>query len=612
MKSKPVWPSSNWSSIMVWRSWIETLRARSMVFGAALAACRKTFEGRNRAKIWQHCKGQEHRAKLAQQNATVQYEAPPKPKAADTPGKCGGLVLSGPFAAQTRIGGDLRPVWDEYVKYANLDATETPKGEKCASYTRLPQGDWCLRSGGCKIEGEMLKSPTDDALICRSCLDFGSNKKLVGKVCLFVADLDLARLLHARMYKEETVDQVIQQIRDSVCYKRRCKLHYEKSLDKCLDKLHSDVASIWRGRLAHTMTVALESFFLHTVKPAIDVEPWQGIKERQLQSLLDYMSNDPNTPTCDMQIVRGIVTGSVARHPAVHGMLAAIACKVDMLERGLTTMRNNSSDLVQTTWRTCCGLKVWFHLSNHCPTVYPLYGSGPMTLDLLPRFVSMFCLVWMKFCLDSLWWFCLLYRLWTHFGGFAYCTASALTLVVLLIVPPLDSLWWFCLLYRLWTHFGGFAYCTASGLTLVVLLIVPPLDSLWWFCLLYRLWTHFGGFAYCTASGLTLVVLLIVPLLDSLWWFCLWYRMVEALGVVWILFQLGCVSASGLTLVVLLIVPPLDSLWWFCLLYRLWTHFGGFAYCTASGLTLVVLLIVPPLEFQWDMGINISRVLSSS
>ena len=73
--------------------------------------------------------------------------------------------------------------------------------------------------------------------------------------------------------------------------------------------------------------------------------------------------------------------------------------------------------------------------------------------------------------------------------------------------------------------------------------------------------------------------------------------MVEALGVVRILFQLGCVSASGLTLVVLLNVPPgyrlwthstiryhkqnhqsepLDSLWWFCLWYRLWIHVGGF------------------------------------
>ena len=58
---------------------------------------------------------------------------------------------------------------------------------------------------------------------------------------------------------------------------------------------------------------------------------------------------------------------------------------------------------------------------------------------------------------------------------------------VLLISLVYVRLWWFCLLYRLWTHFGGFAYGTgwfqlgsvsASGLTLVVLLNIPPLDSL--------------------------------------------------------------------------------------------------------------------------------------
>ena len=126
---------------------------------------------------------------------------------------------------------------------------------------------------------------------------------------------------------------------------------------------------------------------------------------------------------------------------------------------------------------------------------------------------------------------------------------------------------------------------------------LAPLDSLWWFCLIYHLWTH-STIRYHKQNHQS-------EPLDSLWWFCFWYRMVEALGVVWILFQLGCVSASGLTLVVLLNVPPLDSLWWFCLMYRLWTHFGGFAYGTgwfqlgsvsASGLTLVVLLNIPPLD----------------
>ena len=100
------------------------------------------------------------------------------------------------------------------------------------------------------------------------------------------------------------------------------------------------------------MSPALEAFFLHVVRPAIDVQPWTGMKQHQLEVLLGYMRNDPNTPACDLSLVKAVVTGTVARHPAVHGMLAALASKLEGLETGKTTMRNNSRALdVSLCWR---------------------------------------------------------------------------------------------------------------------------------------------------------------------------------------------------------------------------------------------------------------------
>ena len=61
-------------------------------------ACSKTFEGRNRAKVWQHVRGAEHRRNLDAKQRSFQVPDQPesivevKPKTVRM--KCGGLLLS--------------------------------------------------------------------------------------------------------------------------------------------------------------------------------------------------------------------------------------------------------------------------------------------------------------------------------------------------------------------------------------------------------------------------------------------------------------------------------------------------------------------------------------
>ena len=143
---------------------------------------------------------------------------------------------------------------------------------------------------------------------------------------------------------------------------------------------------------------------------------------------------------------------------------------------------------LDSLWWFCLMCRLWTHSTIR----YHKQNHQSEPLDSLWWFCLWYRMVealsgWCGFCsslaalapLDSLWWFCLMYRLWIH--STIRCHKQNHQ------SEPLDSLWWFCLMYRLWTHFGGFAYGTgwfqlgsvsASGLTLVVLLNIPPLDLL--------------------------------------------------------------------------------------------------------------------------------------
>ena len=200
-----------------------------------------------------------------------------------------------------------------------------------------------IRHRGCSEneEREVTLDTTGGSPVCKLCLGIGDNKCFLTRICSQLVDMDLARLLHARMYAQEKVQELLDQVRGSVCYQRRCRSLYEKWLDVPLDKLHKHVQCTWRGKAAHEMSPALRYFHMHLVKVCIDVQPWHGVKEATLNQLLKYMAADENVPRCDLQLVRSVCTGEVARHPAIHGMLSACAIKIQQMETGKsTTMRN--------------------------------------------------------------------------------------------------------------------------------------------------------------------------------------------------------------------------------------------------------------------------------
>ena len=122
----------------------------------------KVIEGRNRAKIWQHVQGRDHRMKWAAStsgSARDDAEEPHDPfilaTASKTDQKCPGLRLSSKFGRSTRLGSDLRSVWDHFTKFAYLQRMEGPNGQVCHTVTQeCNSGDWILKSTSCSQSGQ--------------------------------------------------------------------------------------------------------------------------------------------------------------------------------------------------------------------------------------------------------------------------------------------------------------------------------------------------------------------------------------------------------------------------------------------------------------------------
>ena len=99
--------------------------------------CSCTFEGRNRAKIFQHTSGVEHRrrwkvgiTKDGEQKQELEQ------RAADAGlelGTCGGCRLGSSLGRATRLGSDTRPVFETYSQFASLDWTVFFWGGSCCT-----------------------------------------------------------------------------------------------------------------------------------------------------------------------------------------------------------------------------------------------------------------------------------------------------------------------------------------------------------------------------------------------------------------------------------------------------------------------------------------------
>ena len=181
---------------------------------------------------------------------------------------------------------------------------------------------------------------TDDGdATCAKCVELGSQQRFMHKVTYFVLTMDLAKLLHFKMFKAELEHDFIEEIKAGPNYTRRHQTTYDWFFDMPVELLHNKMRGIWNGKIAQDMSESLNLFVTMYVRPCLDTEPGHSMKDVHLQRLLDYMSKDEMTGKGELEMVRSIVTGQLSRHPAFHGILVACMAKLRCIEAGNTTMR---------------------------------------------------------------------------------------------------------------------------------------------------------------------------------------------------------------------------------------------------------------------------------
>ena len=227
----------------------------------------------------------------------------------------------------------------------------------CLCFDAFMQGlKWITQKVLCESHSEMNRDTISDLLlevhvsgedrVCEDCFQLASQHRFITKVASLVYSLDEAKYLHMLMFSPDEVEDFKETVKASACYLRRSKNQYDKLFDRDVAKLHHHVGCVWHGRLGQAMTETMRLFYAETVQPCLDTEPGHPIKRKCIDRLLLFLTNDPNTSSFDVRLVKEIVTGRLNRHPAIQGVLVASMCKLRKLEEGLTTMRNGKSFLV--------------------------------------------------------------------------------------------------------------------------------------------------------------------------------------------------------------------------------------------------------------------------
>ena len=218
--------------------------------------CNVTLNWRGRAKVWQHVRGQDHRAKKAKNDGCSKKGIKVEPADVATKvidvGLCKGLRLNGSIGRQTRLGSDLRSMWDEYAKYADLTDANAPKGVQVHQITRIfSQNDWNFCHWQCASssdETKQVRRNGEGDATCSQCFSLASDQKFLSRVSGFVVDLDSARYLWHRLFANEKAEELEQSLRAKEIYQRRCQSTYDHLFSLDTEALYNKVRAQWHGR----------------------------------------------------------------------------------------------------------------------------------------------------------------------------------------------------------------------------------------------------------------------------------------------------------------------------------------------------------------------------
>ena len=219
--------------------------------------CRCTISAKGRAKVWQHVKGQEHRARKfkAEQCPVESVKVEPEDKVtkAIEQGLCTGLRLNSSLGQKTRLGSDLRQTWEEFAKYQDLGDANAPKGVNVHDI-QICRGskDWIIRHQQCvstKHEKKHVRRSDEHDATCTLCFHLCSEQRYLSRISTFVVDIDAAKLLWHRMFATDQLPEFMESLKTKELYLRRSQALYEHLFSLTDQELYEKVRNHWNGRL---------------------------------------------------------------------------------------------------------------------------------------------------------------------------------------------------------------------------------------------------------------------------------------------------------------------------------------------------------------------------
>ena len=256
----------------------------------------------------------------------------------------------------------------------------------------------------------MVRKNDEGDSTCQRCIDLASDQKFIHRVSSFLQDLHGMKLLWHWMFAADQRDSAVDEIKSMDIYQRRCSAKYNEMFSWSIEELRRKMRSRWWGRAAMQMNPALQHFHMTTVKPCLDVEPgkvdvwhtdihthtlsqnftnfhkfhhvqewwcseimflqfrvvlvpwsdWecdhrtppqlctgQCLKSMQVENLMRWLHKDETVSNKEIEMVRAIISGDVARHPALHGLMCALLNRIQKIDGGKETFRNRHRSLVE-------------------------------------------------------------------------------------------------------------------------------------------------------------------------------------------------------------------------------------------------------------------------
>ena len=184
------------------------------------------------------------------------------------------------------------------------------------------------------------------------CKSIGVSRPLIRSITRLNLKLAAGRMLHARFYKPDELEQLCEKYKQQSWYKRISwsRLHFDNLMLLSDEELQRWVRASFGTMTASQTNDTMADFITEVVMLCLDINAHSFTSDATKKAL--SLGNHLRAGTLstisdeDLRLACKVASGCLKSHPAIHGLLLAVLERSSRDERGVRTMRslNNFTD----------------------------------------------------------------------------------------------------------------------------------------------------------------------------------------------------------------------------------------------------------------------------